>query len=151
MHHFASLALGNCPSHWQDRLTEKVKVRQQAKLKAAPPVCSPVSPSRAPAKQGNSRKRCRKLTHSSLLSKLFITDSIEWNTPDEGIYAEPVPKSLVLQKHEAFASEILTSFNTSESPPYAFSKTNLNVQMQYRMVSLANDQVSDRDEIELGP
>ena len=149
MRYSARPVLGNCPSHWQDRLTEKLKVLQQAKLKAAPPVCGPASPSHVPAKPGNSRKRCRKLTHSSLLSKLFITESIELSKSDEGIYAEPVPKSVVLQKHEAFAAEILKSFDASDSPPYSFSKTNLNAQMQYRMVSLANDQVFDHDEVGL--
>jgi hypothetical protein len=61
-----------------------------------------------------------------------------------GIYSTPVSKSIVLEKHEAFANQISKTFSTSDDLPYCFTKTNLKSQMQYRMISLVADPFSDQ-------
>jgi hypothetical protein len=63
--------------------------------------------------------------------------------PNE-IYSTPVAKSIVLEKHEAFANQISKTFDTVDDLPYCFTKTNLKPQFQYRMISLAADPFSDQ-------
>ena len=57
------------------------------------------------------------------------------------IYSTPVARSVILEKHEAFANQISQTFDDS---PYCFKKTNLKSQIQYRMVSLVSDPISDQ-------
>ncbi len=63
---------------------------------------------------------------------------------EDEIYSTPVPKSIVLEKHEAFANQISKIFQTLDDLPYCFTKTNLKSQMQYRMISLVADPFSDQ-------
>jgi hypothetical protein len=129
--------LGNCPSYWHDRLTEKLKILQQSKLK--PPLSSSLP---LPSK---STKRCHKLSHSNILSKLFLmNNNNKLIEKEDEIYSAPVPKSIVLEKHEAFANQISKTFQTLDDLPYCFTKTNLKSQMQYRMISLVADPFSDQ-------
>ena len=60
------------------------------------------------------------------------------------IYSTPVIKSIVLEKHEAFANQISKAFDATDDLPYCFTKTNLKSQFQYRMISLAADPFSDQ-------
>ena len=60
------------------------------------------------------------------------------------IYATPIAKSIILEKHEAFADQILKTFDTVDDPPYCFTKTSLQSQMQYRMIPLVADPFSDQ-------
>jgi hypothetical protein len=134
---FIIFLLGNCPSHWHDRLTEKLKILQQSKLKSVP---SP-PPSSSKSKP---IKRCRKLLYANILSNLFLMNNNELNEQNGEIYSTPVAKSIVLEKHEAFANEITKTFITTDDLPYCFTKTNLKSQMQYRMISLVADPFSDQ-------
>lgn len=60
------------------------------------------------------------------------------------IYSTPVEKSIVLEKHDAFAKQITESFQTIDVLPYSFTRTNLQSQLQYRMVSLVSDRFTDQ-------
>jgi hypothetical protein len=60
------------------------------------------------------------------------------------IYSTPVVKSIVLEKHEAFANQISKTFGTIDDLPYSFTRINLKSQFQYRMISLAADPFSDQ-------
>jgi len=124
---------GNCPSHWHDRLTEKLKILQQSKLKAP-----------SPPLKSKPTKRCHKLSHSNILSKLFPMNNEKLIEQSNEIYSTPVAKSIVLEKHEAFANQISKTFDTTDDLPYCFTKINLKSQFQYRMISLAADPFSDQ-------
>jgi hypothetical protein len=65
-------------------------------------------------------------------------------TQSSEIYSTPVAKSIVLEKHQAFANQISETFNTNNDLPYCFTRTNLQSQMQYRMISLVADPFSDQ-------
>ncbi|CAF0848954.1 unnamed protein product [Adineta steineri] len=119
----------NCSSYWHDHLTEKPKILQQTKMK------STSSPSKS--------KRCRKLIHSNILSKLFLINT-KVNEQEHGIYSTPVEKSIILEKHDIFANQISKTFDTIDNLPYCFTKTNLQAQLQYRMISLAADPFSEQ-------
>jgi hypothetical protein len=60
------------------------------------------------------------------------------------IYSIPIAKSIILEKHETFANQILKTFQTIDDLPYCFTKTNLQSQIQYRMISLVADPFSDQ-------
>jgi hypothetical protein len=66
------------------------------------------------------------------------------NDQQGGIYSTPVAKSIVLDKHQAFADQISKTFQTIDDLPYSFTKTNLKSQMQYRMIPLIADPFSDQ-------
>ena len=72
---------------------------------------------------------------------MFVTDQ---PGPVEGLYLEPVAKNIVLEKHQAFANQIARAFEKNERLPHCFTRTNLQPQMQYRMVSLVADPFSDQ-------
>lgn len=61
------------------------------------------------------------------------------NEQEDRIYSTPVAKSIVLEKHETFANEIAKTFSTPDNLPYSFTKTNLQYQMQHRVVLLIAD------------
>ena len=91
-------------------------------------------------------KRCNKLSYSNILSKLFsMPDTTNQSIEQQNqIYSTPVEKSIVLEKHEAFAKQITESFQTIDVLPYSFTRTNLQSQLQYRMVSLVSDRFTDQ-------
>ena len=128
------LLLGNCPSHWQDRLTEKLKILQQSKLKLASSTANKCQPK---------KRRSRHLPHSSILSPLFRVEE-QQQEANGGLYSEPVPKNIVLEKHRIFATHVAEALENSVALPSCFTRTNLQPQMQYRMVSLVADPFSDQ-------
>jgi len=60
------------------------------------------------------------------------------------IYSIPIAKSIILEKHETFANQLLKTFQTIDDLPYCFTKINLQSQIQYRMISLVADPFSDQ-------
>jgi hypothetical protein len=70
------------------------------------------------------------------------------NEREVEIYSTPVPKSIVLEKHQAFANQISKQFDTIDDLPYSFTKTDLKPQMLYRMIPLVADPFSDQVRIE---
>ncbi|UJR38207.1 hypothetical protein I4U23_030880 [Adineta vaga] len=117
--------------HWHEHL---IQILQQTQLKSTQTFSS----------KSKSKKPHYKLSHSNILSKLFRMTNQHMNDQPGGIYSTPVAKSIVLEKHQAFASQISKTFDTIESLPYSFTKTNLLPQMKYRMVSLVTDPFSDQ-------
>lgn len=109
----------NCPSHWHDRLTEKLKTLQQSKLKTA----STIS------------KQEYQLIYSEILSKLFQNDPID--DTDHGIYSKPIAKSIILNKHQIFANQISKRLNETT---YTTLRLHLNYQIQSRMSPLRSNQ-----------
>ena len=114
----------NCPSHWHDRLTEKLKILQQSKSNASRPTRTEPEPT---------------LTHHDVLSNLFQFD--EPNEESRGVYSTPVMKSLVLHKHDLFASQIINTFSDER---YSFRKNNLHYALAHRMIPLVSDPFSDQ-------
>lgn len=108
----------NCPSHWHDRLTEKLKTLQQSKLKTA----STIS------------KQQYQLIHSDILSKLFQCDPLDDH--DHGIYSKPMSKSMILNKHQIFANQVFKRLNETT---YTSFRMHLNSQIQSRMISLRSN------------
>lgn len=136
----------SCSSNTHYRLTEKFKIFQQSKLKISSSpskILSTVNRSRLNSKE---IKRCNKLSYSNILSKLFsMPDTTNQSIEQQNqIYSTPVEKSIVLEKHEAFAKQITESFQTIDVLPYSFTRTNLQSQLQYRMVSLVSDRFTDQ-------
>ncbi|CAF0988554.1 unnamed protein product [Adineta ricciae] len=119
----------NCPSHWHDRLTEKLKTLQQSKSKTSP---SLVAKTKSIANY--------KLTYPDILSQLFrIQQSDE--TDNQEVYSMPIAKSVILEKHNDFSKQVETMLNDST---YSFMKNNLNSQIQYRLIPLVADIFSDQ-------
>ncbi|UJR08118.1 hypothetical protein I4U23_012395 [Adineta vaga] len=118
----------NCPSHWHDRLTEKLKHLQQTKSKKASNLPSTKS------------KFDYKLSYPDILSQLFRTHQID-ETDQHEIYSTPISKSILLEKHNAFIKQIETMLDDST---YSFMKNNLNSQMKYRLIPLVPDIFSDQ-------
>lgn len=136
----------SCSSNTHYRLTEKFKIFQQSKLKISSSpskILSTVNRSRLNSKE---IKRCNKLSYSNILSKLFsMPDTTNQSIEQQNqIYSTPVEKSIVLEKHDAFAKQITESFQTIDVLPYSFTRTNLQSQLQYRMVSLVSDRFTDQ-------
>ncbi|CAF2428321.1 unnamed protein product [Rotaria sp. Silwood2] len=126
----------NCSSPRQDCSTEKLQVFQQSNSQSS----SSLLPSKL-----KSRKSSRKLCYSNILSELFIMNNNNKLNEQKGqIYSTPVAKSIVLAKHETFANQILKTFDKIDDLPYCFTKTNLQTQMKYRMISLIADPFSDQ-------
>lgn len=119
----------NCPSHWHDRLTEKLKNLQQSKSKT--------SPSLVPKTK---LKANYKLSYPDILSQLFRIEQSD-EIDNEEIYSIPIPKSVILEKHNAFSKQVETMLNDST---YSFMRNNLNPQMQYRLIPLVADIFSDQ-------
>jgi len=112
----------NCPSHWHNRLTEKLKNLQQLKLKTSSLIES---------------KPQYQLSYSDILLKLFQLNKFEENTNQE-IYSKPISKSIILNKHNLYSNQLLKRLNDLT---YTFIRNNLNIQMNYRMISLVNKQI----------
>ncbi|CAF1930772.1 unnamed protein product [Rotaria magnacalcarata] len=96
-----------------------------------------------PRSKVKSRKFRHKLPHSNILAKLFIINK-KSNEQESGIYSTPVVKSIVLGKHEAFINQTSKTMSTSDDLSYYFIRTNLQPQMQHRMISLIPDPFSDK-------
>lgn len=106
----------NCPSHWHNRLTEKLKTIQQTKLKTSESIES---------------KHQYQLLYSDILLKLFQINEFDENNQE--IYSKPISKSILLNKHNIFFNQISKRLNNMT---YTFIPNNLNVQMNYRMIPL---------------
>lgn len=106
----------NCPSHWHNRLTEKLKTIQQTKLKTS-------IESKNPQYQ---------LLYSDLLLKLFQINQYDQCKKHE-IYSKPISKTILLNKHQIFYNQILKKFNNTT---HIFIRNNLNISMNYRMIPL---------------
>ena len=113
----------NCPSHWHDRLTEKLKTLQQSKLKTSLIDSKPTSQ--------HSQRQQYQLAHREILSKLFQNESSEEN--DHGIYSKPIAKGILLNKHQIFANQISKRLNETT---YTILRMNLNFQLHSRTISL---------------
>ncbi|CAM4877115.1 unnamed protein product [Rotaria socialis] len=118
----------NCPSHWQNRLTEKLRNLQQSKLKS--------SSSILPTAQCKHRF---KLDYSNILSKLLQINELDENNHE--IYSKPIAKSIILNKHDLFINQISKSFDNLTS---IFIKNNLDSQMKYRIIPLVSDPFSEQ-------
>jgi len=106
----------NCPSHWHDRLTEKLKTLQQTKLKTI------------------ESKHSHQLVYSDILLKLFqMNNECEDNNHQQEIYSKPIAKSILLNKHNVFLNQISKRLNDST---YTFIRNNLYLQINYRMIPL---------------
>ena len=114
----------NCPSHWHDRLTEKLKNIQQSKLKTSNPP---------------SLIKSKKLSYPDILSKLFQINESDDNNHE--IYSTPVSKSIIINKHNLFMNQLSKRLDNST---YSFINNNLNIQMKYRMIPLVADPFSDQ-------
>ena len=119
----------NCPSHWHNRLTEKLKNLQQSKLKTSPPV--------------ESKHHCH-LSYPDVLSKLFQINELEENHQE--IYSKPIAKSIILNKHHLFLSQISKRLNDLT---YTFIRNNLNLQMNYRMIPLGSHQIQASEQLKI--
>jgi len=111
----------NCPSHWHNRLTEKLKNLQQLKLKTSTSIES---------------KHQYQLFYSEILSKLFQINQFDENIQE--IYSKPISKSIILNKHNLFSNQISKKLNDIT---YTFIRNNLDIQMNYRMISLISNQI----------
>ncbi|CAF0825830.1 unnamed protein product [Rotaria sordida] len=116
--------------------TEKLQVLQQLNSQSS---SSSVIPSKL-----KPRKSSRKLCYSNILSELFIINNNKINEQKGEIYSTPIAKSIILEKHETFANQILKTFDKIDDLPYCFTKNNLQTQMKYRMISLIADPFSDQ-------
>jgi hypothetical protein len=109
----------NCPSHWHNRLTEKLKNLQQSKSKT------------------NSLSKSKihyKLSYPDILSKLFQINHL--NETNHEIYSKPITKSVILNKHDLFVKQISKTVNDLT---FSFIRNNLNSQMKYRLIPLVAD------------
>ncbi|CAF1262277.1 unnamed protein product [Adineta steineri] len=122
----------NCPSHWHDRLTEKLKNLQQSKSKLSSSSSSTIPLIKT--------KTQYKLSYPDILSKLFQINQIDENNHDE-IYSTPIIKSIILNKYDTFVKKISKTLNDST---YSFIQNNLNLQMKYRLIPLIADIFSDQ-------
>ena len=140
---------GNCPSHWQDRLAEKLKILQQTKSKVNSTNSQMSSSSSSllscdPAAKSNEKKRSRDMPFAEILSNLFSTNESTANDHEKLLYSEPVPKLIVLQKHEKFTREVAEYFDDQLGQNHTFSRVNLQPQMEHRMISLIADPFSEQ-------
>ncbi|CAF3437680.1 unnamed protein product [Rotaria sp. Silwood1] len=127
----------NCTSSQNDSSTEKLQVFSQSNSQSS-------SSSSHLSRKLKSRKYSRKLCYSNILSELFIMNNNKLNEQKGEIYSTPIAKSIVLEKHETFANQILKTFDKIDDLPYCFTKNNLQSQMKYRMISLIADPFCDQ-------
>lgn len=105
--------------------------------------CPSSSSSHHSSTKSKTKQTCRRLLHPEVLSQLFMMEADSLNDHDEEYYSDPLPESIILEKHQEFAKQIETTLSIDPSP-FSFTKTNLQLQIQYRMVPLTAVPYSDQ-------